>query len=364
MDGEAYTPIGTPQPREIAETASTPVAQRDGHRVPLNLVSLSQYAVNVRSFHPNPQFEPGGFRFEGDDRGFSLGPSYFGRRIPAGGVTSRIWQRYTLDFARDQTQGDLGKNSALDQQCNPSSPGPGSWGVAGSRETYDDPDFKPRGTLTAIPFLGNATSRSPQTQILLARRSYYGGENFAFLGSRLDKKTLGTTVVPSLEVFSDVFVRLERVGGYMDIVSLVYGDGFPNCESFIEDAAGNKMMLGTHVRIGAPSTHLFGTHNRLFWVNALRVKVDDQGHFQDQLGMFCRVAGGPSSLRDKHPILRMDEFHSNRAQPRAVGLSIGVASSYSMWWNYAKPADIARRVASDIGRDVYLDGGRICELRP
>ena len=136
----------------------------------------------------------------------------------------------------------------------------------------------------------------------------------------------------------------------MDIVSLVYGDGFPNCEAFIEDSIGNKVFLGSHVRIGMPSTHLFGTNHRLFWANAIRIRVDNQGNFLTQLGLFSRVSGGPPSLREKHPILTIDEFHSNRAQPRVIGVNIGIASSYTMWWNYARPADMAQRTANAIGQ--------------
>src|SRR5699024_10603477 len=143
-----------------------------------------------------------------------------------------------------------------------------------------------------------------------------------------------------LDVVSELHVRLERVGRYMDIVSLVYGDGFPNCEAFLEDSSGKKLKLGSHVRIGLPSTHLFGSNQRLFWANALRVRLDLQGNFEEELGIFSRISGGPPVLRDKHPILRIDEFHSKRSEPRVMGLNAGVANSYSMWWNYARPPDI------------------------
>jgi hypothetical protein len=60
-----------------------------------------------------------------------------------------------------------------------------------------------------------------------------------------------------LDVFNKLFIRIERVSLYMDVTSLTYGDGFPNAESFIKDPAGKKLVLGTHVRIGFPATHLW-----------------------------------------------------------------------------------------------------------
>lgn len=349
MAGDGAT-TKRPEPKELKLTQSTPTQQRQGVGVGINYVELAKYTVNVRSFHPNRQFEPGGMRFHGDNRGFSLGQSYIGDKPPPSAVTSRVWQRYALDLSSDQ-QGDLTKHapSKLKQESNPSAPGPGGWGIFGSEEKYEEEIFKPAGTLTGKQYstLGNSryTTEVHGGQRVAARTSWYGGENYAFIGSRLDKKTLGVTVVPTLDVTAELYIRLERVSGYMDIVSLVYGDGFPNAEAFIEDSAGNKLFLGTHVRIGLPSTHLAGgAHKRLMWANAIRIRVDRQGNFSDETGVFSRVVGGPPSERDRHPILSVDEWHSQKETPRVIGM----LGAYTMWWNYAKPEDISKQTATQI----------------
>lgn len=337
--------------KELKTAPSTPVRQQQGVAVPIALVKLAKYKVNIRSFHPNKQFEPGGMRFEGDDRGFSLGASYFGDVRPPGSVTSRIWQRYELDLDQLHQTGDLGPRSRLEQQSNPSAPGPGWWGVLGSRETYKDKKLKPMGTLTGIPYsaLGSRrySTHEHGGQRLVACKSWYGGENHAFLGSRELKNTVGITPVPTLDVTSELYVRLERVNGYMDIVSLVYGDAFPNCEAFIEDAAGNKLFLGTHVRIGLPATHLGGgNRERLMWANALRVRVNTEGHFGDELGVFAHSLGGPPIERDRHPVLSIDEWHTRVPAPRVYGTT----GAYTLRWNYPQPEAIAKRSTGDIAK--------------
>src|SRR3954465_7519189 len=112
----------------LAKAMSTPTEDRTPARVELDYAKLAKYEVNVRSFHPNKQFEPLGFRFHGDDRGFSLGESWFGREQQPGKPTSRIWQRYLLDMNL-QSAGDITTNPIAKHktESNMSKPGPGIW---------------------------------------------------------------------------------------------------------------------------------------------------------------------------------------------------------------------------------------------
>jgi len=264
------------QPKELKQTKSTPTQNQRGVDVPLELVKLAKYGVNIRSFHPNIKFERGGFRFHGDDRGFSLGDSFhpvYGDKTPANPVTSRIWQRFTLDLDSKQT-------TNLQTAANESS---GPWPISDGPEPYTDKRYHPAGKVAGAiqnPHGGQATADLSGS---------YRGKNFAFLGSRLDQRTLGTTVVPDLDVAYEIWLRIERINKYMDVGILAYGDGFPNCEAFIKDNAGNKLFLGTHVRIGTPLTHLMGDNKRIMFGSAVRIGLDTNGNFQDRLWIFAQL---------------------------------------------------------------------------
>jgi hypothetical protein len=315
--------------RPLKVTKSTPTQRQDGVPTNVKYAALGKYTVNVRSFHPNRQFEPLGFRFHGDDRAFSLGESWFDQDKQDDNVTSRIWQRYMLDMNL-QESADLTKAPAtrLRTESNMSKPGPDLWRFLGGEESYFSENLKPRGTLKA------KTVDTPHgAQKVVRLLSHYGGENHAFATSEFQQKYLKTTIVPTLDVFSELFVRVERISLYMDIVSLTYGDGFPNCESFIKDAAGNKLFLGTHVRIGYPATHLWGEQQRLMWANAIRIEIDKDGNFGEKLWIFGQVVGGPPNLRNKYPTTGGDQVCSISAKTPAV-------VSGKFLWNCGDPGEI------------------------
>lgn len=321
----------------LAEVQSTPHHNRDGVVVKIPYAALAKYEVNVRSFHPNKQFERGGFRFHGDDRGFSLEDSYFGQNL-SDVITSRIWQRYLLD-ADLKTSGDLTRDikGKLKQESNPSSPGPGLWSAFGNEEPYKKEKYKPRGKLTATDV---SVPHGGQKKISMT--SWYGGENHAFLFSRTAVSLTNSTFVPTLDTFSEIIVRVERVSLYMDILSLVYGDGFPNCEAFIKDAAGNKLFLGSHVRIGLPATHLFGENHRLMWANAIRVEIDEKGNFGERLWVFAQILGGPLDLRDEYPITVLGEVCMTSAKkPRTISSFNVIDKEHGKFiWDCGNPANV------------------------
>jgi hypothetical protein len=297
----------------LARATSTPTQNQRGVTVPMPYVKLVTYEVNVRSFHPNTNFEPLGFRFEGDNRGFSLGESWFGdTNVNQSKPTSRIWQRYQLNAAGNTT-GEFKPRT----ESNPSSGGPSLWGFFGGTEPYEDADYKPRGTLIV-----EQATEPHGGQKILKIKTWYGGENHAFRTSKFQEWVFGGTSVPTLDVSNELFIRIERVSLYMDIVSLTYGDGFPNAESFIKDPAGNKLMLGTHVRIGFPATHLWNKNQRLMWANAVRVELTPDGNFGEKLWVFARVLGGPPNLRDDYPTGKYKEVCSATTPNPTVDLNV------------------------------------------
>jgi hypothetical protein len=295
----------------IAVVKSTPSTDKAGAMVKLTLAKLSKYKVNIRVFRPNKNFEFLGFRFHGDNRGFSTAPSWFGKST--GGPTSRIWQRYELNLDTIRV-GNLTKDltAKLGTESNFSGPGPGIWSIfSWGGQDYEKAKYKPRGTLNSTE-----VEVPHDAQKIVRIKSHLAGENHAFLTSELQQNVAGKTIVPTLDAWSEVFIRVERVKKYIDISSITYGDGFPNCESFIVDSTGKELFLGSHVRIGYPATHLWFEKERLIWSNAIRIEIDENGNFGERLWVFAQVLGGPPNLRDEYPATASFEICSKNPNER------------------------------------------------
>ena len=98
----------------LASVMTTPAdPNKKRHDVVIKMVKLASYQINLRSFHPNTQFEAKGFFFHGDNRGFSLGKSYFltkaNQKLPVGGVTSRVWSQSNINLAQMNQSQSLAK---------------------------------------------------------------------------------------------------------------------------------------------------------------------------------------------------------------------------------------------------------------
>ena len=325
--------------KELSTTTSTPTQNQQGVKVAIPFAKLVKYEVNIRSFHPNKNFERLGFRFHGDDRGFSVGESWFGT-TQKGDVTSRIWQRYTLDMDWREVGDFSAENSPAKPatESNFSGGGPGFWAFfSWGGEEYKDREHKPRGKLQVT----SATEPHGGHKIIQTK-SHYAGENHAFLSSKTQQSIFGGTIVPTLDVFNELFIRVERVNLYMDIISFTYGDGFPNAESFIKDPIGNKLFLGSHVRIGFPATHLAGEQKRLMWANAMRVEITPEGNFGEKLWVFSEVIGGPDTLRDDYPASKSVEKCTAGTQPKLYSNPFN-DSPMRFTWDCGKTESIGRK---------------------
>lgn len=312
--------------KTLASVVTTPAdPNKKRHDVHIKLVKLTSYQVNLRSFHPNKQFEAKGFFFHGDNRGFSLKNSYFNKsnpdRIPTGSTTSRVWSRSNFNLSQINKSQGL---RTIEVESNPSRPldiAPASW--LGHDEAYTDEKYKPTGSLRVI--VPDVKYESPRSFIF---KTTYGGENHAFLLSQSAQDAFDATFVPTLDVSHEFMIRIERVNKYMDITSLVYGDGFPNTEGFIQDFKGNKVFLGAHIRIGSPATHLFGKNKRLMWANAIRVGLNEDGTFKQNLWVYAQGLGGRKNFRERYGLTK--EVKANKTIPVTdILTSIGV-----FFWNF------------------------------
>ena len=281
-----------------------------------NLVELKNFVINTRSFHPNKKFELQGFRFHGDNRGFSLKPSFFDPQKEGTGLTtSRIWSKFRFSS-------DTGKILFKDCQSNTSDANH----VLGQNQTYENQKLKPQIKVRMKDFQKMATLVGGEVEL-----NYYG-ENFAFLGSELDKKTLNTTIVPSLDVTQIIGFTISRFSKTFTLYSLIYGDGFPNCESFMEDHLGNKIFIGSHVRFGNPLLHLFGGNERIMTGVALTIDLNEDGSFGNSLTLHGRFYGGSPKLRESYPFSSGDEYHHVKNTVKIT--EVPLVKSAFMWWKY------------------------------
>lgn len=329
--------------KTLASVMTTPAdPNKKRHDVEIKKVKLATYKINLRSFHPNTQFEAKGFFFHGDNRGFSLKNSFFNQnnpnQIPNGSTTSRVWSRFNINLAQIHKSQSLPKPTV---QSNPSGPlktpfslpivGPIK--LLGHDEDYADDKYKPSGKLDVL--VPDIKFDSPRS---FNFTSHYSGKNHAFLFSRAAYDATGKSFVPDLDVRHELMIRIERINKYMDIISLVYGDGFPNTEGFIEDAKGNKIFLGTHIRIGTPATHLFGDNKRLMWANAIRIGLKEDGSFGNILWVFAQGLGGPKEHRDEYGFIKEIKGNKTIVVSNPFGDRPG-----SFFWNFQQIDAITKK---------------------
>jgi len=215
-----------PNPALLAQTPSTPSHNNEGKVVIVKLAKLGTYEINIRSFHPGKNFGLFGLFFEGDARSYSLKPSGLSGDADTE-VTSRILHRFFI-------------NSAISEVLFSQTESNDS-GIAGEEHIRYDGELKPKGGGTPTV----KTTKGAVTTIVIEGK--YAGENHAVPFSSKVKEWTGTTFVPSLDVGYKIILTIDRISKYVDVVTDIKGDGFPNCEAFISDASGAAVFLGVHV---------------------------------------------------------------------------------------------------------------------
>lgn len=269
---------------------STPSTQHTGQVVNLKLAKLARYELNIRSFHPAKTFGWSGFNYEGDARGFSLSAS--GKSGSSGAkVTSRIWHRFAIDT-------NAGEVLDVEIESNDS-------GKQGEAHTQYDGELQPKGG--SWPLVKKESG--PVTTVFVD--GGYAGENHAFPASANTKKITGMTFVPSLDVSYKIVMTIDRVSKHMDIVTYVTGDGFPNCEAFIVDAAGTAIFLGIHVRKSAALFALWGDKKYPMIASAIRLDLDDNGNFNGLIANELKRRKQNKEKLEFHPIAEWNNFFVN-----------------------------------------------------
>jgi len=224
------------------------------------LARLADYEINIRSFHPEKDFGWSGLIFEGDNRGFSLKPSGI---MP---TTSRIWHRFKLKTL----------TTTINDRKTISDPSKAPWS---DEYKHYGGVLAPKGSVTVkggIPFAANVYP--------YRIKGNYGGVNHAMPFSSALQKTINMSYVPTLNVNYTISIDIDRLNGHMDIVTYIYGDGFPNCEAFIVGPDGHAISLGIHVRKGAAPLTLSLNADYPMITSALRIPLNSNGGFTGTVG--------------------------------------------------------------------------------
>ena len=221
---------------------------------------LAEYQFNIRSFHPNKTFGWSGLYFEGDDRRFSLRPS------GTGALTSRIWQRFTLNA----------KTGSIRDERTRSDPSKAPWQDQALK--YNQRELRPKGRITSDS--SELSSHVRHYRIV----GHYGGENHAMPGSGELKEQLGLSYVPTLNVNYKILTDIDRVNRHMDIVTYIKGDGFPNCEAFIVGPGDERVFLGIHVRKSLAPVMLAANLDYPMIASAVRLPLNQDGSFSGTIG--------------------------------------------------------------------------------
>lgn len=246
---------------------------------------MTKLTLYTRSFHPDANFGVGGLGFKGDNRRFKGDPK----------VSSRIEHQCTIDLvARTLTgvrcRSDPSSNDILTKATN--APGEDVERMINSLE----PITGRRVDIPEIPPFKNdyqEKRKKPRHKEKSCISEYredgnqsvdmcieYAGKNFAFPASNTDimhdilggprsneeRDDMGENsnwpqwngVVPDLDVVHRLTIQINRAEKRASILSTTAGDGFPNMEAFIYDAAEGLLMLATHVRVGTAATQLPG----------------------------------------------------------------------------------------------------------
>jgi hypothetical protein len=243
---------------------------------------MTAITICTRSFHPDANFGAGGLAFEGDNRGFSFSL----------GASARIYHIMSVNLQSGRIESvlcdsdpsanaiaDIVINTTAEAALNPVFPyGDLVPNAPRMENDYSQPRKKPRHEET--PSITTYTVDGDQTANIFIK---YAGKNFAFYGadtdvghsifggplSNKDRNNTGSGriaggwipyngVVPDLDVSNQFFLMLDRAAGKAYVQMTMTGDGFPNAESFIIDAAGGILGLATHIRTGTALTQLPG----------------------------------------------------------------------------------------------------------
>lgn len=278
---------------------------------------LPKVKIYVRSFHPNAVFEETdhflgrrmGGPWSGDDRGFSTNSD----------ATSRVMHSYSLDLQavdselNSAPQGRRHFVTGVRPQAS-SDPshalGSDIVGVYPARVArgVDMPRTSPYGPLYEI----NGPQAHPDRRIssggiwLLSREvpeaklvrrdvllnqpchksvtviTHHFGVNLAVPYMTND---MAGSLVPDLDVFAKINFDIDKTNGILGLDTAVFGDRFPNCEAFIEDARKTRVFLGVSVRIGYPvnrygASTLRGVLTLPMFTSDLAIKLDAQGNFE------------------------------------------------------------------------------------
>ena len=242
---------------------------------------MAIYKIHERAFHPDKGFGMGGMWFKGDDRGFSFMTN----------ATARVWS--TLRVNTQTPVMDLTQDAP--EFLVRSDPSAAPTLLGGRSENYTTKETAPTGTalITGGPEVADGIqsitvqietrgkNHAFPTEYLADIRNNTGiRQVYDYLGGKnIPMNPETNMLVPDLDVQVAITMVIDRHKKKMRIMSNLTGDGFPNTEVFIYDAADTPLMLNTHHRIGTAAGQLIGNHRHLLGSTVITVDIDGAGNF-------------------------------------------------------------------------------------
>lgn len=216
----------------------------------IELEGLEEFLVHTRSFAPFEDFGPL-HNWLGDNRGFSTSTD------PS--TTSRLSMITSYDLeTKDYTTEYSGSISIMKTGIGPM----GLPIIARS-----EPDQK-----QATSGTGNRIS------------TYLSGNDDAMVAG-LDGTFLEDFQSPDIDLQQDINFFISNDKKKLQISGSLFGDGFPNAESFVEDSAGNKIFLVTFQTSWGPQTGptiaLWGGATEAMGTFNMTINLDENGNFMN-----------------------------------------------------------------------------------
>jgi RHS repeat-associated protein len=187
--------------------------------------------IHMRSFAP---FESFGFGFHGDNRGFST-------RVDE---SSRIYTSFNFDTETNSISEALSFSSSTSH----------SFGFEGKETSKYGIVSHGDGSIDAYHRGGNPVTK---------------------------EFPLGEYLTPDINLQASFFI--DEGSGYIDVSTVMFGDAFPNAETFITDGYGNSVMLNAFETEGSPNLGPFeflpGSNDRYMGDSGHRIYFDESGRF-------------------------------------------------------------------------------------
>jgi hypothetical protein len=84
---------------------------------------------------------------------------------------------------------------------------------------------------------------------------------------------------PAVDVNARFVLNYNKDNNTLNVAFTAKGDKYPSLEAFVEDGAGNRVLLGVSKESGSPGTELGGGPSDLRFTGNVTLNLDAKGNF-------------------------------------------------------------------------------------